>query len=1449
MALPDLTGQNIENTYQRIVQTDGTNFYDGTGSLVILPSANTSSLVTTSSFNAFTSSINQFTSSYNTGSFTGSFTGNFNGTATTASYYQEVDPVFVAKSASLATTGSNIFIGNQTVTGSLFTTGSNTLVGNTILSGTLQIQGEYPPSAGSASVSIIGNVDLNGYLRFDPVSSNINTSLSASYIYVSGSTNDLYFSQNGSGYNNVTRLRWLEANLYTGLLHGGALTQVNSNTYQVASGSGIIVNLNASIPNDPYPTIQFLNWGNLTKTIDALSASFDQQFIAISSSGQIYAQGTPFFNGQVDRYIPVGIVLHQNHTSINGTKTQPSLGYGWKQRSNVFISAFGPLKLSGHSIATSSSLGLTVGSGTSFADGANYPIDPNNPSYVNDPGTNVSKIFRYWQSGSDWVYDTNNGAGYTTIDPTLYASQSAGGATLTTVPGGGSNRQYSIQRVFWYPNSVSKAIVVYYGNATYITQTDAVANIAFEPFTEAPNTAANAIYLGALVVRNNADFTVAASYKIERGGLFRGVGGGGGGGGTTSPGGSNTQIQYNNNGAFGGVPNLTWNGTTLLATGSFTGSFTGSLLGTSSYSTTASYASNGGVTRILAGPNITLSPTNGLGQVTITSTGGGGGTGNTTTGSYGSFYDTTTQTNPVINVIHSMSLNTTDISNGVSISGSTSPYNTYIKIENAGVYDIQFSAQLEKTSPGGTNITYIWLRKNGIDLAETNTAFELSQNGKGVAAWNWFVNSATNDYYQIMWSSNANDTQLTAETPTVGPTVPSVIVTTNRVDQFLSNTGSFTGSFTGNLIGTASTASFYQETDPVFVAKSASLATTGSNNFNGNQTITGSLLQGLEGNIATGEYSHAEGSITKAIGNYSHAEGDFTQAKGDYSHAEGQETIASGSYSHAEGYQTIALANHQHVQGQWNTTSLVQSAFIVGNGTDDSNRSNLIYAHNSTVEITGSLEVNGGITGSLFGTSTTSSYTPNAIVTASATPGNYTMRLTKGDGSYFDVTLTTPAPTPFPTTDTGSFFKNAVLGGDLYGNDKIVFTRGDNSTLLLSLTSSYVLINQTSSMTVSSSLFASTASFLSVGTYNITASWAQSASNAVNARTASFVNNLNQNLSITGAVVLSGSSLPELRVIGETQFTGSVNSLNGFTGSLFGTSSQALTASFTPNAIVTASVNSNVITFTKGSGTTFTITVNTGSGGGGGGVTINSNVNDYIVTATGTANTLNGESNLTFDGSKLTVTGKINQSAGGNSSVVIGVDAGTYTYSNGYGDVIIGPYSDTVFSYSGNAVAIGATAIVGESGVAIGPSSKNTEYGVSIGDNAGNGSTGGYNVFIGRNAGRSNTGTYNVFIGNDAGNGAAGSNKLYIDNSNTSSPLIYGEFDTNLVRVNGRLQVTSSCDITGSLTLRSDLTMATTSSTIPAGSAPEGTIRLFNSASVYRIYVYLNGGWRSSSLA
>ena len=259
-----------------------------------------------------------------------------------------------------------------------------------------------------------------------------------------------------------------------------------------------------------------------------------------------------------------------------------------------------------------------------------------------------------------------------------------------------------------------------------------------------------------------------------------------------------------------------------------TSGVTGSLLGTATYATqalsasyalTASYATNGGVTQIIAGPNITVSPTTGVGQVTISSTGGGGGTGNTATGSYGSFYSTQTQTN-VASTARSMSLNTTDITNGVSISGSTNPYNTYIKTENAGVYDIQFSAQVDKTD-SGTDEIWIWIRKNGINVTDSATSIQLVGNGAHyVAAWNFFVNAAANDYFQLMWYSPDANVRLHAEAGFgVVPGIPSLIVTANRVDQFLSNTGSFSGSFTGNLIGTASYAT---------QALSASYATTAS---------------------------------------------------------------------------------------------------------------------------------------------------------------------------------------------------------------------------------------------------------------------------------------------------------------------------------------------------------------------------------------------------------------------------------------------------------------------------------------------------------------------------------------------------------------------------------------------------------------------------------------------
>lgn len=479
-----------------------------------------------------------------------SFTGSLLGTS---SYALNADLLDGKDSTVFATTGSNTFVGNQIVTGSLFTTGSNTLIGsttltgslnvsgstlqvgnntllgNTTLSGSIIISGSTSPGAATASVQIYGDIRQSGYHRLDPVTTNIDTTISASYIYVSGSTNDLYFSQNGNGYSNTTRLRWLEGNLYTGLLNGGLITTQSSTVYQVSSGSGVIVNLNASFNDNPYPTVQYLNWPNLSASIAPLSASYDETFVAIDNTSNIFTQGTPYNDGQFNTTIPIGVVVHQNRSTINGTQTFASLAYGWKQRSSDFIRAFGPLKLSGFTLSASgSSTGsLVVASGTAWSDGRNYTVDPNNPSYITDAGTTVSKIFRYRQSGSAaWVYDTNGGAGYPTIDPTQYSNN----GVLTPVTGSGATRGWSIQRVYWFPNSVTKGIYVYYGNNQYPTDLDAIANIDIESFTEAPNTAAQALYLGSLILRNNATFTDSNSYKIIPGGLFRSVGGSGGGG-------------------------------------------------------------------------------------------------------------------------------------------------------------------------------------------------------------------------------------------------------------------------------------------------------------------------------------------------------------------------------------------------------------------------------------------------------------------------------------------------------------------------------------------------------------------------------------------------------------------------------------------------------------------------------------------------------------------------------------------------------------------------------------------------------------------------------------------------------------------------------------------------------------------------------------------------------
>ena len=186
------------------------------------------------------------------------------------------------------------------------------------------------------------------------------------------------------------------------------------------------------------------------------------------------------------------------------------------------------------------------------------------------------------------------------------------------------------------------------------------------------------------------------------------------------------------------------------------------------------------------------------------------------------------------------------------------------------------------------------------------------------------------------------------------------------------------------------------------------------------------------------------------------------------------------------------------------------------------------------------------------------------------------------------------------------------------------------------------------------------------------------------------------------------------------------------------------------------------------------------------------------------------------------------------SSVFLGVNAGAADDSSNNANVGVGfetlksntiGIENAAFGYQALHTNIGGqwnTASGFQSLFSNSTGSKNTAYGyesmksnstgienVAIGYRSGYTSTGDGNVFIGRQAGYTSTGNGNVFIGRQAGYLETGSNKLYIENSNanSSNALIYGDFDSNVLKINakvgvGALTPLSTLDVNGNLSLK-----------------------------------------------
>ena len=138
---------------------------------------------------------------------------------------------------------------------------------------------------------------------------------------------------------------------------------------------------------------------------------------------------------------------------------------------------------------------------------------------------------------------------------------------------------------------------------------------------------------------------------------------------------------------------------------------------------------------------------------------------------YGAFSDFTNQT-ATANAANLVTLATTDFSNQVTISSSK------ITVQNAGIYDLQFSVQVENNDNAPQDV-FFWLKQNGTDIVGSTGKVGLpARKSVGdpfhdIKGWNYFLSMAANDYVEIYWSTTSANVSIQTYAASASPTKPS----------------------------------------------------------------------------------------------------------------------------------------------------------------------------------------------------------------------------------------------------------------------------------------------------------------------------------------------------------------------------------------------------------------------------------------------------------------------------------------------------------------------------------------------------------------------------------------------------------------------------------------------------------------------------------------------------
>lgn len=144
---------------------------------------------------------------------------------------------------------------------------------------------------------------------------------------------------------------------------------------------------------------------------------------------------------------------------------------------------------------------------------------------------------------------------------------------------------------------------------------------------------------------------------------------------------------------------------------------------------------------------------------------------------HGSYYSMATQTANITSTPYFVRIETTDFQEGFTTDGAN------VIATYSGVYNLQFSLQLHHTGGGGSgDHVEIWLNKNGIDQANTNTIIHVNSGTPYVvAAWNFLIPLSAGEKVALRWGSLNTNIKIESNGHVIGPAVPSVIATITSV--------------------------------------------------------------------------------------------------------------------------------------------------------------------------------------------------------------------------------------------------------------------------------------------------------------------------------------------------------------------------------------------------------------------------------------------------------------------------------------------------------------------------------------------------------------------------------------------------------------------------------------------------------------------------------------------